>query len=102
MGDSKISGKPVSNQCATTLAKAVIGKGCAVNINCSREPSIKSSRNKRSKESNAESNAATHAIPGAIRESNFGSGPITSGNKVITSKKNHSGFKISAFLRIAI
>lgn len=83
------------------LAKAVIGKGCAVSINCSREPSIKSSRNKRSKESNAESNAATHAIPGAIRESNLGS----TNNKRKQSnhkQKNHSGFKISAFLRIAI
>ena len=54
------------------------------------------------KDNKADNNAATHATPGAIRDNNSGSGPITKGNNVITIRKNHNGLRISACLRMAI
>ena len=48
-----------------------------------------------------ESSAATQIMPGAIRASSCGSGPILSGKRVITIRKNHSGLAISALWRNA-
>lgn len=63
------NGRPVTIQCAITFASTTAGKGNGNNINCSRLPSCKSSRNSRSSASKDESNAATQIMPGAIRAS---------------------------------
>lgn len=75
------NGRPVTIQCAITFASTTAGKGNGNNINCSRLPSCKSSRNNRSSASKDESSAATQIMPGAIRASSCGSGPILSGKK---------------------
>ncbi len=95
------NGRPVTIQCAITFASTAAGKGNGNNINCSRLPSCKSSRNSRSSASKDESSAATQIMPGAIRASSCGSGPILSGKRVITIRKNHSGLAISALWRNA-
>jgi len=50
----------------------------------------------------AASRAATQIMPGAMRASNWGSGPIPNGNRVMTMRKNQSGLKMSARWRRAI
>ena len=50
---------------------------------------------------NVKNGIITQIMPGAIRASSCGSGPILSGKRVITIRKNHSGLAISALWRNA-
>ena len=101
-GEMSSKGSPVSSQWAVTLARASRPRGWGISIICSRAPSAKSSRNSRSRESMAASRAATQMMPGAMRASSWGSGPIPRGKRVMTMRKNQSGLRMSARWRNAI
>ena len=91
MGDMMTSGRPVSTQCAATLASNTQPSGCPDSTHCSIVPSSTSARNSDSSASNDDSSVATHNTPVPTSRSCAVVGDKASGNNVTTMMKKMSG-----------
>ena len=90
------SGRPVTSQWAAALASAIAAGGRPESRSWSSEPSSRSAPNSRSSGSSAASSAQTQTMPGAMRPSVSGAGPIASGNSAAVSTKNSRAASVSA------
>ncbi len=90
------SGTPVTSQCDAAFAAAMPNAGRPDSSSRSSEPSSRSAPNSRSSGSSAASSAQTQTMPGAIRPSVSGAGPIASGNSEAVTMKNSSAARVSA------
>ena len=100
-GDKSVSGSPVTNQCATILAKIGTAISCGAINNCSSDPSSKSNAKILSIDSSVASSAMIHMIPGAISLSRCASGDKPNGTSVQTIEKKISGATVSPNRRYA-
>jgi hypothetical protein len=98
-GASSTSGRPHSNQWASILPATSRPKGDGDKAICSSVPSRWSAANRRGRPSKVASSAATQRMPGAIFFSSTGSGPMPSGNRLVTMTKKNTAVSTSLLRR---